>query len=156
MENQINPVTGLKEGQKKGREDQDHDQEETRKMNCYYYGCREGTGHYLWDDQGRRLFDHNVPNDFPVKSYALDSGFLPPQQPETQGVASLVHVEGWTILAFWDRSVDTRHGSNSSFVLPGTLTFEEAKELSMLKFPWVWSRLRFPVTRRQTLHEGQR
>jgi len=115
---------------------------------CYYFGCQGQAGHHLWTEGGGRLFDHNVPKDFPVRVAALDCGFLPPNRPQVEGEASLAHVEGWTILAFWDRSVDTRPGCNNAFVLPLLLSFDEAKQLARERFPSVWDRFKFEVVRR--------
>jgi hypothetical protein len=51
----------------------------------------------------------------------------------------------WTALAFWDRSVDDRYGSNSVFILRGALSFEEAVTLAREQFPEVWARFSFTV-----------
>lgn len=66
---------------------------------------------------------------------------------EKQGAAALVHTDGWTILAFCDRSVDSRPGSNANFVAPGTLSFEEICDLADQYFPKVWARFTYPITR---------
>jgi hypothetical protein len=81
---------------------------------------------------------------------------LPPQDTSRnlQGAANLYHlpagtndlVGGYTILAFWDRSVDSRNGSHSTYLLPGTLSFPEALEAAQKAFPDIWRRYRFAVT----------
>lgn len=109
----------------------------------YYNGCWGETGHYLWDRTRRKAY--SVPADFPVAPHVLDSGFLPPGQPQVEGRATLCHVNGWTVLAFWDRSVDTRGKSNSAFVARGTLDFDAMVAAAKAAFPSVWGRFGFEV-----------
>ncbi len=53
----------------------------------------------------------------------------------------LVHVQGWTALAFWDRSSDRRGGSNSAILAAGTLDFEAMVAIAADNFPSVWARI---------------
>jgi hypothetical protein len=46
-----------------------------------------------------------------------------------------------TVLAIWERTVDARPGSHSTFVLEGHLDFGAAVQLAREAFPHVWSRL---------------
>ena len=110
---------------------------------CFYHGCKDRPGHYLFREDGVRAY--NLPDLFPVLPAALDSGFLPPRLPQEEGLASLAHVAGWTVLAFWDRSVDSRQGCNSAFVIPGTHEFHDARRIAQERFPWVWKRFSFEV-----------
>ena len=121
-------------------------------------------GHHLHDVQMRHAyrsprFDYlaAIPNDFPVADErTLDGGYAPKlaktgghlsDQPE--GEAALHHVRGWTILAFWDRSGDSRGNSNSAFVIRGELDFDEAVAASRQAFPGIWARFTFAVTLRE-------
>lgn len=52
---------------------------------------------------------------------------------------------GWTMLTFWDRTIDERSGSNSAFILRGRLTFEETVTIAKAIFPKIWSRFPFEV-----------
>jgi hypothetical protein len=48
----------------------------------------------------------------------IDGGFCPQIEDAQSGEARIHHVEGWTVLAFWDRSGDSRPSSHSTFVCP--------------------------------------
>ncbi len=111
----------------------------------YYFGCWQAVGHYLHTVTGFRIGMYAVPEDFPCPFAALDGGILPPRLPQVEGRATLVHVNGWTLLSFWDRSVDTRGGSCSTFVVRGQHTFAEACALAQEGFPLVWRRFTFPI-----------
>ena len=63
---------------------------------------------------------------------------LPGTQPE--GLARLHHLEGWTALFFWDRSVDSKCNSNSTFLFRGLYTFQEVCDLAYQRFPSIWNR----------------
>jgi hypothetical protein len=67
----------------------------------------------------------------------------PDHQPE--GLAKLTHKDGWTLLSFWDRSVDKRNNSNSNFIQEGEFTFEQMVEQAKEKFPGIWERFKFEV-----------
>jgi hypothetical protein len=109
----------------------------------FYFGCWDRSGHFLVTPGGRHVYDN--PKDFPVREGILDGGLLPPFQPQVEGRAVLVHLSGWTILSFWDRSVDTRGGCSSSFVMRGTLDFVAATQRARERFPQVWNRYTFEV-----------
>jgi hypothetical protein len=114
-------------------------------IDAYYFGCWDGPGHYLRDTHGRMMRESTIPTDFPCPPNCFDGCFLPPKLPELEGRASLVHLNGWTILAFWDRSVDKRGKCNSAFILRNYHDFDEAKRLAQVCFPQVWKRFTFEV-----------
>lgn len=51
------------------------------------------------------------------------------------GVARLHHRNGWTMLSCWDRSVDSRPGSNANFMIEGKHDFETMLALVAETFP---------------------
>ena len=114
-----------------------------------YFGCLGGTGHHLWQPPGIGFHAHRV---LPWESV---DATLPPQKNPSKGMysaieapqghASLRYKDGWTALAFWDRSVDTRSGSNSNFFVRGDHTFDEMVKIAKDAFPRVWSRFPFEV-----------
>lgn len=112
---------------------------------CFYFGCVGQAGHYLFNERRHSISERVLPATFPIRYDILDGGLLPPWMPHEEGAAALVHVFGWTILTFWDRSVDSRVGCNSSFVIPAILEFDEARRLAQERFPWIWDRYRFEV-----------
>jgi hypothetical protein len=120
-----------------------------------YFGCWGGTGHHLYAPGGRPMdyYDERA-----RCARALDGGYLPEarsrperteglslaelyEAEEPQGVARLTHERGRTILALWDRTVDGRRSSHSTFLLPGTLDFGEAVAAAREAFPLIWRRL---------------
>lgn len=125
-----------------------------------YFGCANSdSGHYLW----RAENEHAWPLPELPKAFArnrnpyarLDGGFTPTAMdrhgkdvdPETQheGVARVTHIEGWTVLSFWDRSVDHRNGSHSTYIELGTFDFAEMAKRAQAAFPKTWARYKFEV-----------
>lgn len=117
-----------------------------------YFGCWGDTGHSLWNTHARMVRELHP---WGVGSSGLDGTLAPTDPPlrrgslrrdeMDEGIAALIHKDDWTALAFWDRSVDRRGGSNSVFLLPGTLTFDEATRAAREAFPRVWERFSFEV-----------
>lgn len=117
----------------------------------YYFGCDNNqSGHYLFaEDQGRSLYGSRAAAIVPWWKQ-LDAGFAPKGH-QVEGVARLTHtLDGWTVLSFWDRSVDTRPGSHSTFLIRGHHDYEAARSLACAAFPRTWGRYRFQVTPRET------
>jgi len=112
-------------------------------MRVFYHGCIREAGHFLWKSDDWQ--EYNPPADFPVPEGALDSYFLPPKLPQTEGRAVVWASAKWTILAFWDRSVDTRGGCNSAFIIEGRHDFDSAVAAAKSAFPKVWARFKFAV-----------
>ncbi len=115
----------------------------------FYFGCIGESGHFLFVPNMR-----TVRNAGPFTPASLDTSFCPGMTPESQGytpreqpegVARLTHYEGWTVLSFWDRSVDDRRGSHSTFAIDGVHTFGEAVAHARAAFPRVWARYKFAV-----------
>ena len=114
----------------------------------WYFGCRRTHGHYFyiedtdhWDN--KTLRPEGVPDEIISQ---IDGGFCPPNIKQEQGPARITHLAGWTLLGFWDRSIDGRFGSNSAFLAEGDFNFEEMVNLAQERFPTVWARLPFAVT----------
>lgn len=121
-------------------------------LEAYYYGCRWDKGHY-WFDRRKRDWDiekivgQNV-------SRRIDGGFCPGRvegniykrtRDEVEGEASLNHVDGWTILSFWDRSVDPRGACNSNFVARGTWDYTTMRAIAEAQYPDIWDRYKFEI-----------
>lgn len=106
-----------------------------------YFGCgRHGLGHDLHVEGGvtidRQLRDQLERFD----------GVFPPH-PETAALlyqATLSRLPGLncSVLAWWDRSADTRVASNSAIYAPSpTCSPESMIDGALQKWPWVFSRL---------------
>ena len=65
---------------------------------------------------------------------------------EPQGRARVTLIADWTVLAFWDRSGPDKRGAiNSTFVIQGTYSPDEALTLAREHFPQIFERLDFEV-----------
>jgi len=114
----------------------------------FYFGPWDQAGHYLRgetvakDLEERRAlsrFQHTNP-----WGLSIDGGLCPKNG--GQGYAVLHHKDGWTAMAFWDFTVDTRPGSNSTYLAEGTFTFEEMVEMAKRRFAYRWNKINFAVT----------
>lgn len=132
---------------------------------CYYFGCIERAGHFLWRRQGRGrpATAHDVEDSiqFAVLAAPLDAagvgglcwnspkskqdGYSRYERDETEGRALLTQRNGWTAIAFWDRSVDRRGACNSAFIVKGELTFAQVVRIARHRWPEVWARFTFDV-----------
>lgn len=110
-------------------------------MEVRYYGCHEHPGHYMFVPGMRNDYKFLYNNPWGVQ---VDTGLCPGGL-EIEGNALLHHKDGWTALAFWDRSVDKRGKSNSVFLAEGTFDFERMIDLAKEFFPEVMERIKFPI-----------
>lgn len=82
----------------------------------FYFGCIGDTGHFLFDASGCYVRPDRV--GVPFSRGGLDQRD-PPGRKQEQGNARLSFESGWTLLHFWDRTVDRRPGSHSIFLVEG-------------------------------------
>ena len=118
-----------------------------------YFGPWDVAGHYLFTEQKRHVWD---PPRMPWTGGEIDCGLQPgckgrkswqiPAEEQVEGEALLHHKDGWTALSFWDRTVDTRIGCNSTYIAEGTFTFEAMVELAKSRFAERWNTMQFTVT----------
>lgn len=109
-------------------------------MRVLHYGCWNDVGHYL--RESRYLYGDR--KDLPWDN--IDGGLCPDKiNGQIQGDAILHHRDGWTAISFWDRSVDSRGGSNSNFFAEGNHSFEEMVQIAKDKFPNIMSRFKFEI-----------
>jgi hypothetical protein len=123
-------------------------------VNALYFGCSGSRqlGHFFFLPGMKKAGRYEaIAAALPFER--IDGALCPPtnerrhydeRQPE--GVAKVTRQGGWTALAFWDRSVDHRHGSNSTFFLEGDYDYEGALALARDLFPEVFARFAFEVT----------
>lgn len=125
-------------------------------IRAYYFGCARGIN-------GHRAAGHffNAPGHIgrvtareaqAVVPWERVDGALAPRKGTgryaeecAQGVAALHHLDGWTALAFWDRTGDSRGASNSVFFFEGDWDFDHTLKLAREHFPEVLNRLTFPI-----------
>lgn len=113
----------------------------------YFFGCKDTGGHYCFDPEGGKSTGYNWPGPWNKK---ID-GTLPPQRDKTEFKCTVTHKEGWTALAFWDYTIDTRPGSNSAFFTRGEYDFEEMLQLAKHAWPRLFKdRFRDKLVQAQT------
>ena len=115
----------------------------------YYFGCWDQPGHYLHEPGGRVVYPEAVGPFVGGGAYGshlpLDGTFTPGPYSlhiEDDTAVALTHIRGWTVLAMWDRSVDTRGGCNAAFIAEGSLTGAEMWALARQHFPQIVARLK--------------
>jgi hypothetical protein len=86
---------------------------------------------------------------WPWAARGLDSLYAPrPGRAgdEPLGLATITRHEGWTVLAMWDRSGDSRRGSNCAFVSRGEHTVSTMVAQCEKHFPEMWRRINKQAT----------
>lgn len=104
-----------------------------------YFGCVDRAGHYVWLPGGQRWAERGTPwKDFLTYT---DGKWAPPES-QREFVAHVHHLFTGqiTLLSYWDRTVDQRQQSSSTFLALGELTYDEMAALAEESFPDVWSR----------------
>lgn len=123
---------------------------------CYFFGCDGRTaGHYLYGRHKsaaalreiERTIDHALGKSLDGalcwNSARQARGYDPHN--ETEGRAFRTCRNGWTAVAFWDRTGDKRGASNTVFIAYGELTFSQVIRAAKHAWPEVWARFTFPV-----------
>lgn len=127
---------------------------EPASVEAYYFGPWKGFPAHRWRDPSGRAADFHAKAFLPAALHNLDATYCPGRgvgvrypgtRPEVEGEASIHHVEDWTVLAWWDRSVDERPGANSNIVARGTWDFEAMVSIAKAQFVEVWARQRAGV-----------
>lgn len=110
----------------------------------WYFGCesKDKTGHYLfstYSDGGTTRDDSHL--GFPTRQF--DGTFQPVRQIPGTWRLLVIHGDGdlITILAGWDRTADTRYGSNASFIAHGNHSVDVMIEMAKKHFPEQWKRV---------------
>jgi hypothetical protein len=116
----------------------------------FYFGCTQGPGHYMHASQPVRTLDaRRALSDFERSNpwgLRIDTKLAPTGE-QIEGRALLHHKDGWTALSFWDRSVDRRSGSCSTFLAQGEHDFERMLHLTRTHFPAVMARFAFSLVK---------
>jgi len=113
----------------------------------YYYGCNDNSGHYLWDENGDRINWKLSLTLHPFGNH-IDGGFTPIAINgfyTKEGVVRFTQQSGWSIVNFWDNSIDDRPGSHSLFLTNKICSAAEILSEAKTKFPWIFSRFKFEV-----------
>lgn len=112
-------------------------------MRGYYFGCADHTGHHLYDLRASAgtvwLQRVRYPGNNPF-GFVLDGELSPVHIGQKQGACLLHHKDGWTAIAWWDRSYDDRPGANAVFMVDGDKCFSEMIELFKSMCPNIYIR----------------
>lgn len=116
---------------------------EARESNrrLYYFGTWDRAGHYWFKEGGGDSYGvsaHEVRTVTPF-GYEVDGKWQPDNAQEEKVAVRRYH-EGWTLLAWWDRSVDKRGGCCGALAWEGEATFETMVEL-LKRFPKIYERV---------------
>jgi hypothetical protein len=127
--------------------------EKARGDRAYYFGTARGdAGHYLWNVGGHermrsrghggdgKKLDWGDP-DIPWER--LDGGMCPPV--EREGECLWYRKDGWSAIAFANRTDDSRGNSNSVFMFERELNFAGCVRQAEARFPDIIKRFDFPL-----------
>lgn len=127
---------------------------EIETVELYFFGCWEQPGHYWLNPRNRWANEDVIMRRVPAVLHRgkIDAGFCPGyvgpykrDRQEVEGAAALHHIDGWTVLAWWDRSIDGRGGCNSALVALGLWNFAAMLEIGRAQVPRVIERQRVPI-----------
>lgn len=105
-------------------------------VTCWFFGFADEGGHLLHQED--RMGHPRRVGALDWKT--LDGAYAPPKVGERQGAAALVHLDGYTVLAWWDRTGDRRFGSNSALIVDRECTLAEMLAEGARAFPAVMAR----------------
>ena len=74
----------------------------------------------------------------------IDTRFCPDKS-QKNGTYKHTQVDGWSIVAFWDNTIDSRPGSHSTFVVNEVIEATELLDRAREAFPKVFARYAFKV-----------
>lgn len=115
----------------------------------YFFGCwNDSFGHYLWRINKQLNRYESIRHEHVLPWPKIDGTLTPPTlftEQEHEGNAALHHHDGWTALAWWDRSVDKRHNSNAALFTSGTYDAATMLELGRKHFPSCMARMTYEI-----------
>lgn len=122
-----------------------------RNKRSLYFGQRSDGGHFLQYSSSRTLYQDRDSTGFPWSHKLLDAGLLKngkvPDLPDGRVFWTCGGVPLWLAFFWWDRSGDSRPGSNSGFYVQGFSPNQRqaALDFACSQWPIVVSRQRFPL-----------
>lgn len=121
-------------------------------VECLYFGCIDRPGHHLHGlvSQGTASYAWLGVRELRLQELfgGIDAKLCwnsSHRHIQDEGRAFITHQGEWTALAFWDRTIDHRPGSNSAFFVQGRLTFSQMIRVIRHCWPKVWARFTFPI-----------
>lgn len=122
---------------------------------CGVWGGKTERGHYCYLPGGvrERTPKHVTPWGSGQWGAVTDSGLCKAMQPEArnaydydrdkqvEGVRYHFRQAGWTLVCWWDRSADPRHGCVAGFALYGSYSADQAESEARRLFPSIFQRM---------------
>lgn len=119
-------------------------------MTILYLGVWPGsTGHFVYSPKARLSMRDAPKTPWGKQGISIEDDVVfqvmepvpRSRRQEIQGVRHIEQKEGWTLICWWDRSGDPRHGSLSAFALEGILDGDVAELRARDAFPQVFTRM---------------
>lgn len=116
----------------------------------YYFGCREAgvAGHYLHEPGLQEVTGIYGRKSLRALTGIIDGLLLEAcGVEEAQGRGVWTPLAGYMVLAWWDRTGDTRGGSNSAILLryAGEVSWQEFVDRAKSAFPEIFARQKVPI-----------
>jgi hypothetical protein len=123
----------------------------------FYFGCGpDDIGHYFWQPgpyrHGDRMLHEGRGQPW---SFTVDGGMQPlttgvrrsaaGSADQVEGACALHRKDGWTAIAWWDRSKDRRGNSCSVYAQRGEHDFAAMVAAFRESFPWAAKRMGFEL-----------
>lgn len=109
-----------------------------------FFGCYGSPGHGLNSPRTGYLRYDSTPWGNKLDGGLLTDDYYKEAHKGVLGAVKVHHKDGWTAIAFWDRSGDSRGGSNTAFLVAAHMTGEELFELARQQWAKVCTRPNFP------------
>ena len=120
-------------------------QQNACELTVMYFGCLRQSGHYLWHPTKGCVTRLDKAQPW---GHRIDGGITKDsKERENLGVVQSAKLNGWTLVTWADRSVDSRHGSHSTFIVEADVTPDRLIEMAREQWPQVFSRPGFPLVR---------
>lgn len=119
----------------------------------WFFGCWGRIGHHLWSPDGTLHRHQSAHLPWPEVDGELTPGNRNrygdvDARDQVEGMARLHHAADWTAVAWWDRSVDKRPGSNAALFVPGTVDMQPALAIGAEHFPSIFARFTYDIRAR--------
>jgi hypothetical protein len=127
---------------------------EIRMSKLFFHGCVKEAGHYLFTEHGNRL-NYKATNELGFHSFVLDGALIPKDETK-EGICFLSCINGWTIVAFNDRSVDSRMSSNACFLYEGNVPFTIVLAEAKSRMKWFFDRINYGLSLNEKCYDLDR
>jgi hypothetical protein len=107
-----------------------------------YFGCVREAGHHLWANESRSMRPEQIAAQYDINPNLLrnlDATF-PPGHAQHECIYNTCVIHPIRIIAWWDRSLDKRPGSNSALIGIGYNSADDMFIDAETQFPSVMKR----------------